>query len=379
MQTCPNDVGCSARLSEPSGTASGGVARLARHQENLRSKDLPPNRPIRVLEKALDPAQIVLQNRTKIDLAVAKRQGAPIADRFEDLRVLIAVVSAGGFAAGAERLGVAKSAVSRRIRELEDRLGARLFDRTTRRVQLTEAGREFHDRAVELLAGLVEAEEAATSASGELKGRIRIAAPVSFTAHCLAPAVGRFLERHPAVTLSIDTDDRRVDLVRDGFDLAIRIARLPDSSLVARRLTTIRHVCVASPALLERFGIPEKPEELSRFPGVAYSNVEKSSYWTFADNVVPSVISQVDFANGDAVREAVVAGLGVAVLPTFIAHDAVRRGALSIVLAKYMRPPIAMYALHPSMRNQTVRARAFIDFLVDAFGGEPFWDQGLLD
>lgn len=301
-----------------------------------------------------------------------------MADRFEDLRVLVAVVSAGGFAAGAERLGVAKSAVSRRIRELEDRLGARLFDRTTRRVQLTEAGRGFHDRAVELLAGLEEAEEAASSASGDLKGSIRVAAPVSFTAHCLAPAVGQFLERHPAVSLSIDTDDRMVDLVRDGFDLAIRIARLPDSSLVARRLVTIRHACVASPALLERLGTPQKPDDLSRFPGVTYSNVEDAQYWTFADNVVPSVTSRLDFANGDAVREAAIAGLGVAVLPTFIAHDAVRRGALSIVLAEHMRPPIAMYALHPSMRNQTARARAFIDFLVDTYGGEPFWDRGLL-
>ena len=302
-----------------------------------------------------------------------------MADRFEDLRALAAVVSAGGFAAGAERLGVAKSAVSRRIRELEDRLGARLFDRTTRRIQLTEIGREFHDRAVELLAGLDEAEEAASSASGELKGRIRVAAPVSFTTHCLAPAVGRFLERHPAVTLSIDTDDRMVDLVRGGFDLAIRIADLRDSSLVARRLATIRHACVASPALLERFGTPQKPEDLSRFPGLVYSNREQASDWRFADNVVPTVTSQLDFANGEAVREAAIAGLGVAVLPTFIVHDAVRRGALSIVLAKHVIPPLAMHALRPSMRNQTARARAFIDFLVDEFASEPFWDRGLLN
>lgn len=300
-----------------------------------------------------------------------------MADRFEDLRALVAVVSAGGFAAGAERLGVAKSAVSRRIRELEDRLGARLFDRTTRRIQLTEIGREFHDRAVELLTGLDEAEEAASSASGELRGRIRVAAPVSFTAHCLAPVVVRFLERHPAVSLSIDTDDRMVDLVRGGFDLAVRIADLPDSSLVARRLATIRHACVASPALLQRLGTPQRPEDLSRFPGVIYSNREEASYWRFADNVVPTVSSQLDFANGDAVREAAIAGLGVAVLPTFIVHDAVRRGALSIVLAEHVVPPLAMHAVHPSTRNQTARARAFIDFLVDAFGGEPFWDREL--
>lgn len=269
--------------------------------------------------------------------------------------------------------------MSRRIRDLEDRLGARLFDRTTRRVQLTVAGREFYDRGVELLAALEEAEEAVSSASGELKGRIRVAAPVSFTAHCLAPAVGRFLERNPLVSLSVDTDDRMVDLVRDGFDVAIRIARLPDSSLVARRLVTIRHVCVASPALLERLGTPQTPQDLSSFPGVTYSNVEEASYWKFSGSALPSVKSRLDFANGDAIREAAIAGLGVAVLPTFIAHDAIKRGALSILLAQYMRPPIAMYALHPSMRNQTARARAFIDFLVDEFGGEPFWDRGLME
>lgn len=302
-----------------------------------------------------------------------------MADRFEDLRVLDAVVTAGGIAAGAERLNIAKSAVSHRIRELEDRLGARLFDRTKRRVQLTEAGRDFHNRAVELLEGLERAEEAASSASGELKGRIRVAAPVSFTAHCLAPVMGQFLERHPAVTLSVDTNDRMVDFVGDGFDLAIRIARLPDSALVARRLTTIRRACVASPALLERLGTPRTPEDLSRFPGLRYSNVDETYYWTFSQGIVASVTSRIDIANGDAVREAAIAGLGVAVLPTFIVHDAVRRGALSIILENHMKPPIAMYAVHPSKRNQTARARAFIDFLVEQFAGEAFWDRELFD
>lgn len=302
-----------------------------------------------------------------------------MADKFEDLRVFNAVVSAGGFAAGAERLNIAKSAVSRRIRELEDRLGARLFHRTTRRMHLTEVGRDFHDRAVELLAGLDTAEEAASSASGELKGRIRVAAPVSFTTHCLAPVIGQFLERHPALTLSIDTDDRMVNLVRDGFDLAIRIARLPDSSLIARRLTTIRRACVASPSMLDRLGTPQTPEDLSRFPGVIYSNVDEAYYGTFAESVMASVTSRIDIANGEVVREAAIAGLGVAVLPTFIIYDAVRRGALSIILEKHMKPSIAMYAVHPSIRNQTARTRAFIDFLVDTFRGEPYWDQGLFD
>lgn len=300
-----------------------------------------------------------------------------MSDRFEALLALVTVVSEGGISAGAERLGIAKSAVSRRIRELEDRLGTRLFDRTTRQIQLTEAGRAFHERAVHLLTELEKAEEEASNAGGQLRGRIRVAAPVSFAAHCLAPILGQFLERHPAVSLSIDTDDRMVDLVRDGFDLAIRIAQLPDSSLIARRLVTIRHACVVSPALMERLGVPDTPAELSRFPGIVYSNRDESSYWKFADNNVPSVAKRLDFANGDAVREAAISGLGVAMLPTFIVHDAVRSGALSIILAKHMRPPIAMYAVHPSTRNQTARARAFIDFLVENFRGEPLWDQGL--
>jgi len=143
-------------------------------------------------------------------------------------------------------------------------------------------------------------------------------------------------------------------------------------SFVARRLVTIRHVCVASPALLERLGTLQEQQELSHFPGIIYSDVDESRYWTFADIIGALVASRLDFANGDAVREAAVAGLGVAMLPTFIAHDAVRRGELSIVLAEHMRPPIAMHEIHPSMLNQTARARAFIDFLISEFAGEPF-------
>lgn len=300
-----------------------------------------------------------------------------MADRFEDLRVFAGVVDAGGFAAAAERMGVVKSAVSRRVRDLEDRLGSRLLDRTTRSMHLTDAGRAFHERAIAILAQLADAEEEASSATGSLKGQIRVAAPVSFTTHCLAPVVGRFLDRHPGVSLAIDTDDRIVDLVRDGFDLAIRIARLPDSALIARRLATIRHACVASPALIERLGRPMAPSDLARFPGLLYSNVDEAHYWTFADGTVAPVTNRLSFANGDAVREAAIAGLGVAMLPTFIVHDAVRRGQLGIVLADHVRPPIAMHALHASTRNQSARARAFIDFLVETFAGEPFWDRAL--
>lgn len=298
-------------------------------------------------------------------------------DRFEDLRVFAAVVETGGIAAAAKRLRVAKSAVSRRVRDLEDRLGARLLDRTTRSMHLTDAGRVLHERALSLLVQLDDAEEEAAGIGGGLRGTLRIAAPVSFTAHCLAPVLGRFLELHPKVELAIDTDDRMVDLVKDGFDMAIRIARLADSSLIARRLTEIRHACVIAPALVKRLGTPQTPDDLSRFPGIVYSNVEAAHYWTFADEIVPAVGARLAFANGDAIMSAAIAGVGAAVLPTFIVHDAVRRGELKIILAEHMRPSIAVHTLHASARNQSARARAFIDFLVETYAGEPFWDRGL--
>jgi DNA-binding transcriptional LysR family regulator len=190
--------------------------------------------------------------------------------------------------------------------------------------------------------------------------------------------LGHFVEANPKLTLEVDTDDKIVDIIRDGFDLAIRISRLRDSTLIARRITIIRHVCCASPSFLERYGRPNRIDELAAMPGIRYCNVEENRYWSFADGRAPVMKSQLCFANGDAIREAAIAGLGVAMLPTFIAHDAIRKGELEIVLREHMRPPIAMYAVFPPSKKMPARTRAFIDFLVASLDNEPFWDRDIL-
>lgn len=301
-----------------------------------------------------------------------------MSDRFEELKTFVSVVDAGGFSAASKRLGLAKSAISRRVRDLETRLGAPLMSRSTRLIHLTDAGREFYEEAKRLLTELTDAENAVAGSNSDLRGRLRIAAPVSFTTHCLTPVLGRFVEANPRLTLEIDTDDKIVDIINEGFDLAIRISRLRDSTLVARRITTIRHVCCASPSLLDRYGRPEHPDDLAALPGVRYSNEDATRNWSFAGGFSPAVKSKLYLANGDAVREAGIAGLGVVVLPTFIVHDAIRRGELEIILRDHIRPPIAMYAVFPPSKKMPARMRVFINFLVASLGNEPFWDRDIL-
>ncbi len=218
-----------------------------------------------------------------------------MADRFEELKTYIAVVEAGGFAAASKRLALAKSAISRRIRDLEIRLGAPLLNRSTRQIHLTDTGLKFYEQAKRILTELNEAENAVGGRHNDLQGRLRIAAPVSLTVHCLSRVVGQFIEANPNLALEFDADDKMVDIIRDGFDLAIRISKLRDSSLVARRITTIRHVCCASPSLLDRYGRPNRVEDLAALPGIRYSNVEESYYWRFAGGHTPMVKSRLCF------------------------------------------------------------------------------------
>ncbi len=301
-------------------------------------------------------------------------------DRFEDMRTFIAVVENRSFANAATQLGVVKSAVSRRIRDLESRLNARLLNRTTRQLNLTETGSAFFDRCVTLLAAVEEAEEAASQGAARIAGRMRISAPMSFGIHCLTPHIGAFIEQHPGLVVDLDLNDRIIDLVREGFDLAVRISRLKDSTLVARRIVPIRHALCASPAYLDQFGTPSSPDDLKAHKGIVYSNVDSESYWQLKDPKTGSAVSvDVPYAlklnNGDAMREAAIAGFGIAALPTFIIHRAVKAGDLKIFLTDYERPAIALYAVYPSARHVSGRVRSLIDFLVKRFGPTPPWDD----
>ncbi len=301
-------------------------------------------------------------------------------DRFEDMRTFAAVVENRSFGGAAEQLGVVKSAVSRRIRDLESRLGTRLLHRSTRQVSLTEAGVMFYDRCAVLLAAVLEAEEAASSGTTAISGKLRISGPMSFGIHCLAPAVGELLERHAGLNADLALDDRIVDVIGEGFDVAVRISQLRDSSLIARRIAPIRHAACASPDYLRRFGTPGIPADLKAHKGIVYANAESRAYWNFSspagcDSQTPHVPSVLRLNNGDAIREAAIAGYGVAVLPTFIIHRAVKAGDLQVFLTEYEPPPITLCAVYPSARHLPARVRLFIDFMIARFGPTPYWDR----
>ncbi|HYD82372.1 MAG TPA: LysR family transcriptional regulator [Paucimonas sp.] len=303
-------------------------------------------------------------------------------DRFEDLQTFVTVVQAKGFGKAALRIGIAKSAVSRRVQELEDRLGARLLNRSTRAFSLTQVGEEFYARAVQVLADLQEAEALASTGSVDPLGTLRVSGPVSFGILHLAPVIGQFLDRHLQLQIDLDLNDRFVDLVDEGFDVAVRIGHLKDSSLIARRIATIRHAVCASPDYLARHGVPKTPADLKRHRGLVYSNVDEAAYWRFHDPdggrpYTAEAGSVLRINNGDALREAALAGHGIAVLPTFIIHRAVAAGGLRIVLPEYARAEIDLHAVYPSRRNVPAKVRVFVDFLVERFGAEPYWDRDL--
>ncbi len=300
-------------------------------------------------------------------------------DRFADMQMFVRVVETGSISAAAERLEVAKSAVSRRLAELENRLGAQLLHRTTRRLSLTDSGRAFFERAQTILADLDEAEAAVSQAHTALKGRLRVALPLSFGLLHLAPLIEEFMALHPDVEFDLDFNDRQIDLMQEGFDLAIRIANLPDSSLIARRLAPVRHLLSASPAYLARHGTPTRPEDLQHHVCLAYSNLANPGVWHYRtpDGIAGSV--QVPFKlkanNGDFLCQAALAGHGLILHPTFYLRDALQSGALVPVLTDIVWPELNAYAVYPPTRHLSSRVRALVDFLAKRFEGEPAWDQ----
>ncbi|MEJ2455223.1 MAG: LysR family transcriptional regulator [Candidatus Thiodiazotropha sp.] len=304
-------------------------------------------------------------------------------DRLDSLESFVAVVEAGQFSAAAQRLGIGKSVVSRRVSELEEHLGARLLQRTTRRLSLTEAGREFYPRALQLLEDLAEAEQSVSSGQQSLGGRIRLATPLTFGMLHLGPLINRFMQAHPGVVLDLDMDDGQVNLIQEGVDLALRIGSLEDSSLIALPLATIRTVIVASPDYLAREGTPSTPEELQRHPGLCYSNLPEPQRVRLTDSngrrFSVTLPLRLLANNGDLLLHATEAGLGVCVSPTFIAYRGIREGRLVPILRDYRLPLATAYAVYPSRRFVPLRVRALVEYLQQEFGDHPYWDEGLFD
>ena len=300
-------------------------------------------------------------------------------DKFAHMQVYVAIVESGSISGAAECLNLPKSAVSRRLSELEARLGVSLIQRTTRKHNLTDSGRAFYERSVAILADLDEAESAVSQAHGALKGKLKVALPMSFGLLHLAPLFQAFMRAHPDVRFELDFNDRQIDLMQEGFDLAIRIATLEDSSLIARRLAPIRHVLCASSDYLARHGAPKTAADLASHVCLAYSNERDPGVLTYRtpDGQPGKVRVPVRMASssGDFNMRAAIAGEGLLMIPSFYVYEALRNQLLVKVLSDHVWPETAAYAVYPPTRHLSSRVRVLIDFLVERMAGEPVWDR----
>lgn len=301
-------------------------------------------------------------------------------DRLAEMEVFVRVVDEGGFSAAARALNMSKSAVSKRVASLEDRLGARLINRTTRRLALTDAGTTFYARAARILAEAEEAEAAVSSLQAAPRGVLRVNAPVSFGLNHLGGLLPGFLARYPDLSVDLVLNDRFVDLVDEGFDLAIRITSLEDSSLIARRLCGLHRILVASPDYLDRHGVPDHPDDLRDHACLLYTYLRRSGEWTLHTGDGRAARVQVNAAalsanNGDVLGEAAIQGLGITMMPTFIIGEALASGRLVRVLPDWEDLSGGIYAVWPSGRFIPAKVRAFVDLLVDAFRDPPWEAQ----
>jgi DNA-binding transcriptional LysR family regulator len=298
-----------------------------------------------------------------------------VQDRLSGFTLFAAVVEAGSFTAAAAGLGMTKSAVSKAVSRLEARLGARLLNRTTRRLRLTEAGRSFHERCVRILAEAEEAEQAVSDLQLAPRGTLRINAPVIFGMQYLAALLPDFMVRYPDLAVEVSLNDRYVDLVEEGYDVAVRIGRLADSSLVARRLCESRHVVCAAPGYWERRGRPGRPADLAAHDCLLYSYLSTGDQWRFEGPDGPvsvRVSGPLSSNNGDVLRVAALAGRGVVLLPLFSCGRDLAAGRLEAALAEFVCPAGGLHAVYPPDRRPPAKVRAFVDFLVARLGRAPF-------
>jgi DNA-binding transcriptional LysR family regulator len=293
----------------------------------------------------------------------------------QQLRSFLAVVRAGSFVGAADALGLSKAAVSRHVAELEESLGVRLLHRTTRRLSLTEEGTRFHARAGELVAAFEELASDTSSKSGEATGLLRINAPMTFGNMHLAPLWPHFLAAHPKVSLDITLNDRVVDLVDEGFDLAVRITRLGDSNLVSRLLATTRIVLCASPAYLAAHGTPEHPQELAQHAVFAYTYWSGGDDWRFQGpegEVAVRVHPRIHTNSGDTCRAAALEDQGIVLQPDFLVGDDLRRGALVELMPRYRSIELGIHAVYPTRKHLPMKTRRLVDFLAQSFQ-RPSW------
>jgi DNA-binding transcriptional LysR family regulator len=300
-------------------------------------------------------------------------------DRMASMASFTKVVGAGSFSAAAREMEVSQALVTKQIQDLESWLGARLLNRTTRRLNLTEVGTAFYERAARILEAVEEAKNAAGALQTAPRGRLRINAPVSFGLLHLAPVVTAFLQRFPDVSVELLVNDRLVDLLEGEFDVGVRIGRLRDSSLIARRIAPIRLAVCAAPDYLARRGTPRTPNDLARRDCLEYTFFESRGEWRLLNPdgrvIVVPVSGRYLANNADVLRTTAIAGGGIVLLPTFIVGEDLRAGRLVRLLPNHPPPEQGLHALYPPGRHLSAKVRSFVDFLVDRFSGEPAWDR----
>lgn len=301
--------------------------------------------------------------------------------RFEQLEAFVEVVDQKSFSVAGEKMGVAKSVLSRRVSELEKRLVVKLLNRTTRKLSLTGAGEQLYQQASLLISGLLEAEQKVSDEQFTLSGQLKIAAPLSFGYRHLSSAISSFVQQHPDIDISLDLNDHETDPVSEGYDMTIRIGELHDSTLIARKLGTIRFVTVASDAYLQSHGEPEHPSELVNHEGLLYSNVSARQQWQFFDQQQPIVSiphTRLSANNGDFLSKTAINGLGIVNSPTFLVDEYIRDGELRIILKDYQPKDMGLYALFAPGRLIPRRARLLVEFLQKQYGDLPDWDKGII-
>lgn len=299
---------------------------------------------------------------------------------FDNIAAFVQVVESGSISAAAVRLNLAKSVVSKRVADLETELGVELLHRSTRGITATDKGIAFHTRAREILRELDSVADEITDRGDDLCGQIRITAPMSFGTMVLGPLLFPFLSHHPRLEVALDFDDRQVDILSGGYDLAIRIARLRDSSLVARKLAVSRRIVCCSPGYAKQSGLPATIEEISQHSCIGYANTQSSQIWQFDSGEAGgeprslTIRSRIVANNGEAMRDAAIAGLGLVVLPLFIVADALASGQLVNALPNARPVDDTIYALYPHTRHVPQKVRAIIDHLVQALADPP-WER----
>lgn len=294
-------------------------------------------------------------------------------DKFQEMKVFTTVVEAGSFTSAANVLDMSKAAVSRYVADLEERLGVRLLHRTTRKLSPTSEGEIFHARCRELLDNLGEAEAEITSRTGEAAGLLKINVPVSFGLMHLAALWPGFLAQHPKLSLDITLSDRVVDLVEEGFDVAVRIGQLPASSLISRKLGSTRMVLCASPEYLERRGAPGHPEDLLEHDIISYSLFSSGENWNFRGpegEVSVKVRPRLRTNSGDTCRAAALHHQGIILQPTFIVGPDLAQGTLRETMPGFRSVELGVYAVYPSRKFVSPKVRLLIDFLVEKFAGQ---------